>query len=348
MLIPNFLMPNRYIYNESKMLGLIKSIFSRKNTKLSSLTQKNSEARSLSIQVSTSLIKIPYYRKELLYLSNQEPREHGFGMQISISVSADGCISKDDEVADDPSTIYSSLVVRDPIHNELVPKLPYFPSYSQMLPVQRALYLRWLSDTSMEIEIGYVFVYYYGLERQLITGNFERAVEEILILRTTHKNPSFQSYSASALIHSCLLRKRIDVLQKLYTNPDFDYFGNSNLLILYHSGLDILPDMMILLAKNLYGVNRRYLKLKPDLYLKVLIDTLNKDFGKPSYPFSDKYELQNIRGIPYPIFANISFPSETRSPSLPNFLQHSPFQQELGKFFQKVHDAIKLQPKQRK
>lgn len=330
------------------MFDLIKSIFSNKKSEAISPTQKESGLHLLSVQNYPALVKIPLYRKELLYLSNKEPRGHGFGLQISITISAGGNIATDNEEPDDPSTIYSTLLVREPKPNELITRLSYFPSYSGMLPEQRALYLRWLCDISQEIDVGYVFVFYYGLERHLIAGNFDGAVEEILLLRKFHKNSSFQSYSASALIHSCLIRKRLDVLQKLYTYPDFDYFDNSNLLILHHSDLEILPDMMIRLAKCLYGVNRRYLKLKPDLYLKVIIDTLNNDFGKPSYPFAANYELQNIRGVPYPIFANISFPSEIRSPSLPNFLQHPKFQQELGSFFQKVHDTVKQQPRQRK
>lgn len=330
------------------MLSLIKSIFSSKKTESISSNQKDSKLDLLSIQHYPSLVKIPHYRKELLFISNKEPRGHGFGLQISITVSADGSIATDNEEPDDPSTIYSTLLVREPKPNTLVPKLSYFPSYSGMLPEQRALYLRWLCDISQETDIGHVFVFYYGLERQLIMGNFDAAVDEILLLRKFHKNSSFQSYSASALIHSCLIRKRLDVLQKLYTYSDFDYFENSNLLILHHSDLEILPDMMIRLAKCLYGVNRRYLKLKPGVYLQVLIDTLNNDFGKPSYSFAANYELQNIKGVPYPIFANISFSSETRSPSLPNFLQHPPFQQELSKFFQKVHDSVKQQPRQRK
>ncbi|MES2636242.1 MAG: TerB N-terminal domain-containing protein [Pseudomonadota bacterium] len=328
------------------MFDLIKSIFSNNKIKHTPSTQNKSENNAPSVQHYPALLKIPHYRKELLYLSNKEPRGHGFGLQISITLSLDGNVDMDDEIPDDPSTIYSTLPLRE--SNKPVTKLSYFPSYSGMLPEQRAVYLRWLCDISQEIDIGYVFVFYYGLERHLISGNFDEAAKEILQLRKLYKNSSFQSYSASALIHSCLIRKRLDVLQKLYTHPDFDYFNNSNLLILYHSGLEILPDMMIRLAKCLYAVNRRYLRLKPDLYLKILIDTLNDDFGKPAYPFAANYELKNIKGIPYPIFANISLPNDIRSPSIPNFLQHPPFQQELGNFFQKIHDTVKQQPKQAK
>ncbi len=182
------------------------------------------------------LIKIPPYRQKLLFISHNKPRGHDFGLQITISISQQGGIGINSEVPDDPSTIYSTLPAVDSTNKECVPKLSYFPSYSEMQPEQRGLYLRWLYDVTTPIDIGYVFVYYYGLDRHLIYGDFDAAFDEIRLLRQHHDNGSFQGYSASALVHSCLLRKRIDKLQDLYASG-FDYFDNSNLLILYHKDL---------------------------------------------------------------------------------------------------------------
>lgn len=291
-----------------------------------------------------AIIKIPPYRQKLLFISHSKPRGHGFGLQFTISISAQGNIDLNSEVPDDPSTIYSTLPAADPKHAENVPKLSYFPSYSEMQPEQRGLYLRWLYDVAEPIDIGYVFVYYYGLERHLVYGDLDTAFEEIKLLRRHHDNGSFQSYSASALVHSCLLRKRIDKLQELYASG-FDYFDNSNLLILYHSGLDILPDMMFQLATILTGVNRRYIRLKPDVYKQQISNMLVEKFGKPSYPLTAKFTLDGVEGIPYPIFANISFPSEVRTPRLPNLIRHPAFHAEMSAFFEAVHEAVKSESK---
>jgi len=289
--------------------------------------------------------KIPPYRKKLLFISHDKPRGHGFGLQLTISISDNGNVGLDQEVPDDPSTIYSLLPAVDPSYPENVQKLSYFPSYSDMTPEQRGLYLRWLYDVTNEIDIGYVFVYYYGLERHLVYGEFDAAFDEILLLRKHHGNGSFQGYSASALVHSCLLRKRVDKLQHLYATAGFDYFDNSNLLILHCSKLDILPDMMFQLASRLSGVNRRYVKLKPELYKQKISDTLIGKYGKPSYPLSSQFSLDKVEGIPYPIFANISFPPDVRTPRLSNLLQHAPFLSEMTTIFKEVHEAVKSESK---
>ncbi|MBK8583492.1 MAG: TerB N-terminal domain-containing protein [Flavobacteriales bacterium] len=213
-----------------------------------------------------------------------------------------------------------------------------------MLPEQRGKYLRWLFDVRVEIEIGYVFVYYYGLERQLIYGDFDGAFDEIQLLRQHHDNGSFQGYSASALVHACLIRKRVDKLQQLYSSG-FDYFGNSNLLMLHYGDMGIDPDMLCRLALILSGVNKRYIKAKPETYKEMATNLLIEKFGSPSYPITSRFPLAEIDGIPYPIFANISFAPEVRTPHLPNILHHPQFRGELRSFFESVHEAVKKAPK---
>ena len=292
-----------------------------------------------------AIIKIPLYRRKLLFISHDKPPGHGLRLQFTVSISAQGEVGLNENIPDDPSTIYSVLAAIDPKRVEDVPKLSYFPSYSEMHPEQRGLYLRWLHDVRSEIDIGYVFVYYYGLERHLVYGDFDAAFDEIQLLRNHHDNGSFQSYSASALMHSCLLRKRLDKVQRLYESG-FDYFDNTNLLILHHSGLDILPEMMFQLACILTGINRRYIKARPDIYKKKISEVLTERFGKPSYPLSSRFSsLDGVEGIPYPIFANISFSSEVRTPRLPNLLRHPSFHREISAFFEEVHEAVKNESK---
>lgn len=284
---------------------------------------------------------IPLHRVKLLFISHNLPRGHAFGFQINISQSFDGKMEIEHEEPDDPSTIYSCLPVCVPKSNTSVPKLPYFPSYSNMTCEQRGIYLRWLSDISNTIDIGYVFVYYYGLERHLVKGDFDAAVDEIITLRKYHSHSSFQFYSASALVHACLIRKRIDTLERLYASSCFDFFDNSNLLIFHYSGLDLSLDVMFRLASRLKGVNRRYMRENPEFYRQVLAETLLRRFGKESYPFSDRFCLEKVKRARFPIFANISLPPSIRTPDLPNFLHHGPFKEELGMFFREVHETRK-------
>jgi hypothetical protein len=251
------------------------------------------------------------------------------------------------DAPDDPSTIYARLPVRESPGTS-VPSLGYYPSYSEMIPEQRGLYLGWLCDTSRPIEIGYVFVYFYGLERHLAVGDFDAAFDEVLYLRKHHQHSSFIGYAESALLHSCLLRKRLDKLEALYEIPGFDHFGNSNLLMLHYSGLDMSVDVMIRVAAQLYGVNRRYLKAEPELYKETLVENLRECFGTESYPLANHFVLADVAGSSYPIFANISLPPEIRSPALPDFFRHEPFVNELNGLFRQVHESVKVKKKSRR
>lgn len=292
-----------------------------------------------------ALNKIPPYRKELLYISHEDPsrRGHGFGLQFTITVSDKGGAVEQD-IPDDPSTIYSMLPATLASSPGDIGHLGYFPSYSGMTDEQRGRYLGWLCDVTAPVDIGYVFVYYYGLERQLLGDKFEQAFDEVVLLRKHHDHGSFQGYSASALVHACLLNKRIDKLQHLY-EAGFDYFENSNLLLLHQNKLDLFPDMVLKLGKVMPGVNRKYLRLDPVPYERMITEALTEQYGAPSYPLYKRVKLEEVEGIPYPVFANISFPSELRAPPLPNIIRHPPFRAEMNAIFKaadkKVKDATK-------
>ena len=78
-------------------------------------------------------------------------------------------------------------------------KLGYWPSYSQMTPEQRGFYLYWLATGRNEPlrEIGYAFVYFYGLEkRALMDGeDIHIIMQEVLrLLRQHTESGSFNGY----------------------------------------------------------------------------------------------------------------------------------------------------------
>ncbi|HWE45775.1 MAG TPA: TerB N-terminal domain-containing protein [Caulobacteraceae bacterium] len=81
--------------------------------------------------------------------------------------------------------------------------LPYWPSYSRISAQARRNYLEWLaSDRSdPETPLGYVFLYFYGLERRLMldrsAADRQNILDEVTRLRAIYGgNHSFQSYSA--------------------------------------------------------------------------------------------------------------------------------------------------------
>jgi len=109
----------------------------------------------------------------------------------------------------DPSLIQPGLSVARtlPVVEEM--KLPYWPSYAEISPAQRARYLSWLgggrSDPS--IDQGYIFIFFYGMEyrvlRELLSSNewsheLDSILAELRRLRQVYpRSASFQGYCRS-------------------------------------------------------------------------------------------------------------------------------------------------------
>ena len=78
----------------------------------------------------------------------------------------------------DPCLIDPSKRV-DPSGNFTLRQTNYWPSYSEISPSARAAYLDWLADGrhNADADVGYVFIFFYGLERRVIldTANDDRA-----------------------------------------------------------------------------------------------------------------------------------------------------------------------------
>ncbi|MEQ8283532.1 MAG: TerB N-terminal domain-containing protein [Parvibaculum sp.] len=84
--------------------------------------------------------------------------------------------------------------------------MPYWPSYSDIRPEARRSYLDWLAGgrSDPDIGIGYVFLFFYGLERRLFV---DQATDEAPIVRDEierllalyNSNHSFQGYARKCL-----------------------------------------------------------------------------------------------------------------------------------------------------
>ncbi|MBI4243487.1 MAG: TerB N-terminal domain-containing protein [Planctomycetes bacterium] len=113
--------------------------------------------------------------------------------------------SKGNPPEEEPSCINLRLRIGEPI---VEPKgsMGYWPYYGRITPNQRANYLSWLSSgKGSELEdIGYAFIYFYGLERRVIVE--EQDILDIasevakLLQEFTHSN-SFNNYLGNFLAY---------------------------------------------------------------------------------------------------------------------------------------------------
>ncbi len=84
--------------------------------------------------------------------------------------------------------------------------LGYWPNYSELAPSARRAYLEWLASgrCAPNAPIGYIFVYFYGLERRLIAEKSEKDARAILVearrlLDIYGDNHSFRNYCGALI-----------------------------------------------------------------------------------------------------------------------------------------------------
>lgn len=255
---------------------------------------------------------------DLLYISDKAPGDLSTAdVSITITITEEGVESSSN--TDDPSTIYTRLPVKKPSGSVEDPG--YFPSYARLTPEQRWKYLTWLFDITAPINIGYVYVYYYGLERQLLVGNFDKAFAEILRLKKHHAGGSFDSYSNSALLHSCVYRKRIEKLEEV--SGLVSEMSNSVLLASCQLKLDLSSMQVLQIFNRMPGLNRKYLREHEPSVIAALPAVLKKVYGLEGLPLHSLIQVESIQKARYALFANTSLPGEIRTPNLPDFF-HDP------------------------
>lgn len=242
-------------------------------------------------------------------------------------------------IPEEPSCISVNDVIGVPISP--APQLGYYPSFSGLSPNEKATYLHWLKNISQPIDIGYVFIFYYGLERFMCLNpaKLEPAINMIIRLRQYHQNSSFQAYSKDSLIGACIIHNRIDLLDSLLQNLDMStkfklaYLAAKNM---YLSASDIIE-----ISSAVGFMNKRYLKKHPKLFREILFGLLKERYSELGYPLTPAL-LKDVPKYPVIVFANISL--EDRTAHIPDITQNNAFKTDLFQLLRDTHDRIKNIP----
>ncbi len=133
--------------------------------------------------------------------------------------------SSDGEGISEASCINLRLPVGRPI-NEPRGSLGYYPEYSRLSADQRANYLRWLSEgrSGPLDDIGYAFLFFYGLERRLLVEQQDLSpiVKEVVRLLETYTfSGSFDGYLSRFLSYS-LAKGEIGSLKEKWFQAVFE------------------------------------------------------------------------------------------------------------------------------
>ncbi len=145
-----------------------------------------------------------------------------------------GRLSSLDGYGTEASLVDDSLKVEDKPNSFEDENLGYWPKYNSLTAKGRGAYLNWLSGTRSDPEtpLGYVFIYFYGLERRITVDSINEVVDdtefkslfdEILRLKSIYgKSRSFSNYSTRLLELMCLLRNHVVSDSALESAPQRD------------------------------------------------------------------------------------------------------------------------------
>ena len=308
---------------------------------IKSLLGTDSKALALKCSNLIESDLIPEPTRSLLFLTDEDPSKASSPMTIKINIvlSADGInleTGTEHNFFGEPSLIWKRLPVQK---NESLEEQPlYYPAYTSLSSEQRYQYISWLRDITKPTNLSYVFLYYYGLERHLLIGDFENAFKEIIRLLKYHDKGSFRAYAQGALIATVLHRKRLD----LFHEYPFLFEGVSNeiLIVRRNLGANITPKEIVSISRSVGFKNQNYIRKYPDEFLQEL-ERLVVAYEHENASLLDAIPLEELEIAETSFFANISIPDHIRIIKTPQLLTNEKFKVLLCSMLEKAHDSVK-------
>jgi hypothetical protein len=299
-----------------------------------------------NFSVLSNSIFIPEPTKSLLWVTNEDTSkiETPHSIKISITLTDEGLKTTTDHGYNfygEPSLIWTRLKVEK--NTDIETKPMYYPSYSNLSPQHRYQYLNWLRDITQQTNLSYVFLYFYGLERHMLVGNYNEAVAEILrLLKYNDGRGTFGHYARTSLLVATLYRKRYDFLKE---NPYLvDSLFNEALIMRQYLDKNLTPKEIIELSSSVGFKNKRYIKLYPEKFEKILADRLSK-FETKNGPLINYVPVNELKQDESLAFANMSLPPKIRSVPVPQLLSNKKFQSVVRNLLEETHEEIKISKK---
>ncbi|HPS21321.1 MAG TPA: TerB N-terminal domain-containing protein [Candidatus Paceibacterota bacterium] len=303
------------------------------------LRLKNNLLVISNLDISES-IYIPEPTKSLLWVTNEDISKISSPFQIKITFDLNqgkSEINDGHNFFGEPSLIWTKLPIEK--NNELENKPMYYPSYSSLSPKNRYQYLNWLRDITQPTNLSYVFLYYYGLERQLLIGNFDLAVQEIFKLLKYHDKGTFRAYAQNALIVSALYKNRTDIFEE--NSFLFESVSNESLIVRKKFGYKLTAVELMNLSYSLKLKNKRYIKLYPEDFVNEL-DKLLISYEKNNGSLLDIVSLEEMKFQDSMVFANGSLPKNIRTIKVPQLILNPKFRDMCLSLLEKAHENLKI------
>lgn len=247
----------------------------------------------------------------------------------------------------EPSMIFKDYPVIENENNSIVEFPDYYPNYRDLSSKQRGVYFDFLRDIyNSNFHIGYVFLFYYGLERYLFKGEkIDDAFNTIIKLRNTHRNSSFQKYSANSLLFSALKYERQDLVRKfILFNNDSPFFSYNVLFFVIYKLQMPLTAHVIMDTSSFFGYkNEKFIKNNQDLFLQELKSEMAERFGSDEILISDLISQEEMNELNEKfefVYANPTI--EERGTHIPDISADLDFKNEIYGLLINVEKSIKL------
>lgn len=259
------------------------------------------------------------------------------GLKITLRMTSD----------EEPSLVYTKQQIVVPSDISQIERPPYFPTYSGLSPEQKGVYIKLLQNPyDQNIDIGFVFILYYGLERHLLIGDYERAYKVILKLRDVHSNKSFQSYTANALVLTSLLHQKgeiaFDFIKSLDKSYEYSFSDNLFLLCYFSFEIPLTANDIMRMARTFEFSNMNYIKKHPDIFQSVLEDLLIDKYGEKTILLSrllSKSDVSKLLTQDTPIFANTSI--RDKSFPVPIISSNFKLKKDFNILLENAHEIVK-------
>jgi len=247
----------------------------------------------------------------------------------------------------EPSAISMNSIITK-CNIQTIPIPSYYPSYEGLTSQQRWVYLNFLHNPFTPTDIGYIFIFYYGLERHLLEGNFDEAFNFILRLRDVHPNKSFQQYSANALVMSAILNNRPDKLTEFLLSMDKEYemtmSFNTLLMVKAFSGQGITAEELVKFHNNFDFTNNRYIRQFPELFIEQLRKEILISYDRNSIPMDfNVHEMPRTR---LSVYANYSFGNSLVS--VPDFTSLHQLKRNAFQALNMAHEKLKVELREKR
>lgn len=246
----------------------------------------------------------------------------------------------------EPSLIDTSLPIEQVKDIFSVERPGYYPTYKGLYPEQKSVYLEFLKNPYDDrFNVGYAFILYYGLERHLLKGNYEKAFKVILKLRKAHKNGSFQGYTSNALILSCLRYQRADLAELFIKTLREDEGVGIDLLMLckYSLSIPLTAREIMSHSREFDFKNTNYIKKYPELFEEELKKIIKEKYSTSDLNLTDiilKEEEKNIPLSEKRLFANLSIAD--RAIKMPSILKYSRVRKGIYLLLETAHNNLKV------